>query len=121
MPTNGDLRVTVQELTVEVAVLRERLHEHKLTASKALELQAKEYERRLDDLNHAHQQARETLQTYLPREIHDKEMRDLSIWQRSVDTDRASNQGRTSAVTTILAILLSVVSIIAVAWNAIHR
>jgi hypothetical protein len=31
----------------------------------ALELQAKEYERRLETLNHAHEQAQETAHTYL--------------------------------------------------------
>lgn len=41
------------------------LDERHLATSKALELQAKEYERRLDDLNHAHARAIEVQNTFV--------------------------------------------------------
>lgn len=40
--------------------------------AKALNLQAAEYERRLDMLNHAHEQARVVLGTYVTRELYER-------------------------------------------------
>jgi chromosome segregation ATPase len=50
---NGELRI--RQLELEVARLQERL----TARAEALRLQADEYERRLDVLNHAHEEARE--------------------------------------------------------------
>ena len=51
---------------------RDRFEEYKKSVSKALALQAKEYERRLYDLNHAHAEAQRVLATYLPREVYER-------------------------------------------------
>jgi hypothetical protein len=50
---NGEIRI--RQLELEVARLQERL----TSRAEALKLQAQEYERRLDVLNHAHEEARE--------------------------------------------------------------
>lgn len=65
----------VQELRVKVAVLEEIVRQDKV----ALDLQAADNKRRLDDLNHAHKLNRETLATYIPREIYDKAMDNVLI------------------------------------------
>lgn len=76
---NGDPRV--QELMTEVAVLKTLLGER----DKALGLQAEEYERRLDVLNHAHEEARQVaadkavefqklIQNYVTNDVHGRDM-----------------------------------------------
>ena len=54
-----------------LAVLEERLR----GMDRALELQAKEYDRRLHELNHAHEQAVEVQHTYVTEEIHDRDLK----------------------------------------------
>ena len=132
---NGDLHKTIQELTIEVAVLKTRIDakEH------ALAIQAKEYERRLHDLNDAHRLARDTLATYLPREIFDKEHNALqnqvaynavrleetvnsklylsdkevlSNWRREVDQDRSKQLGSKATTTSIISIMIALASLI---------
>ncbi len=76
---NQQLDIRYREREKELALLRElldariesiqalsRLELGKMEQARAI--QAAEYERRLEALNHAHEQARETLATYLPRE-----------------------------------------------------
>lgn len=57
--------MTADDPTVRLAVLETRLEERE----RALELQAAEYTRRLDDLNHAHQQREERDRDYIMREV----------------------------------------------------
>ena len=145
---NGDLHRQVQELLVEVAVLKTRVH----GKEEALRIQAAEYERRLNDLNHAHALARDTLATYLPREIFEKEhaalqtrveynskrielilasninaevygtdKQTLADWRRSVDEDRNKQSGGKAMLTAIIAVIMSVVTLAAtifIHWHA---
>ena len=109
MTTNGsDPRV--QELSVEVAVLKARLD----AKEEALGLQAKEYERRLHDLNDAHRLARDTLITYLPREIFEKQIAGWDDWRRIVDSDRSTNAGSKAMLAAIVSIFLSLASLVGV-------
>lgn len=104
---NGDLRVTVQQLTVDVAVLEERLR-----ASKdALANQATEYARRLAELNQAHDRAERVLSTYITRDLFDQTVREWSEWRRAVDAERATNSGRNSTFAAIGAAVLAVSSL----------
>lgn len=69
MPT-GNNGISLREYVDIILRHQSRLHKQRLDAmNMALKLQAKEYERRLELLNHAHQQAVETLNTYVPREL----------------------------------------------------
>lgn len=70
---SGDLHASIQELTVEVAVLKTRLKASEL----ALEIQSKEYERRLEELNHSHQAAIVDRTQYVTRELHDQLNKEL--------------------------------------------
>lgn len=70
---NGDLHASIQELTVEVAVLKTRLKASEI----ALDIQSREYERRLEELNHSHQAAVVDRAQYVTRELHDQLNREL--------------------------------------------
>ncbi len=108
MTTNGDPRV--QELMVDVAVLKTRLEE----ANRALERQAGEYERRLGQLNDSHDRAERVLSTYLTRESFDN-------WKTGVDEFIFLNRGRSGlwlqVITTILAISAVAVSLWGIIGN----
>lgn len=61
-------RAEVQELMVEIAVLKTRLTE----SEKAMSLQASEYARRLDELNHSHANMNNDRAKYVTRDLHDQ-------------------------------------------------
>lgn len=91
----------------KIAVLEERI-----------KLQTAEYERRLDDLNHAHAQAVTDKAQFLPRETYNTSEALLTIWRREVDAALTSSSARHaltisifSASGTILALVLWGVSI----------
>jgi hypothetical protein len=107
---------TIQELLVEIAVLKTKNDERE----KALSIQALEYERRLDVLNHAHAEAQRVLNTYLPREIYDKGMDTLRLWQTSVTTQLDLAQGRNSTITAIGAALMAIAALGVSVWSALN-
>ena len=120
-----------EELLVRIAVLEERVKNR----DEALQLQAKEYERRLEVLNHAHAQAEEKNRNYVTREVYDGTVREWTVWRNSIDylpapefrvykeaTDRAlllrEGQSKgigatTTAMVTIVGVIGSVVVIAA--------
>lgn len=57
----------------ELKALRAEIEAVRKGDMKALELQAREYERRLDELNHSHSLAAERYAQYVSRELHDRE------------------------------------------------
>lgn len=73
---------------------RRFLEQSLLAVAKALELQAREYERRLEDLNHAHELAKETLGTYLPREMYERAHAEVVEWQRKADIAHVDIENR---------------------------
>ena len=85
--------VSYKELfTAQIIGLRDQLHalerlvdERFNARDKALILQFTETLRRLDDLNHAHAQTRETQATYLPRELYEADKKEVRLWQVSTD------------------------------------
>ncbi len=102
----GDPRV--QELLVDVAVLKTRLDE----AHRALERQAAEYARRLGELNQSHERAERVLTTYLPREA-------FEPWKAGVDEFIYANRGRNSLWPQIITTVLAVTAIAVSIWGAI--
>ncbi len=56
----------------------------------ALEVASLETKRRLDELNHAHDEARRNWQTSLPREMFDQYLQEYRTWRDAVNTDRTS-------------------------------
>jgi len=75
-----------------------RLDRELANLSKALELQARETERRLEILNHAHEDARQILGTYLPRELHERGRAELIEWQRKADLQAVTFEARLKSV-----------------------
>jgi hypothetical protein len=73
--------LSLQDYIVKLAVLEERL----LRFEDAKKLQAVEYERRLQSLNHAHDQAVESKANFVSTELHNATLREL---RTSVDTVR---------------------------------
>ena len=66
---NPDLKV----LRTELKSLRLLVETVRQADLKALELQAREYERRLEELNHAHTKAAVKDATFVTRDLHDRE------------------------------------------------
>jgi hypothetical protein len=66
---------TAHDYAVRIAILETKLH----AADEARTLQAKEYERRLQDLNHAHQKAVEERATVVSRELYDSGIREVHV------------------------------------------
>ena len=66
-----------------------RLEERMAAIDKALVLQAAEYSRRLDGLNHAHEEARAVLNTYMTRETWDNNLKEHDLWREKVDASLA--------------------------------
>jgi len=60
------------------AHLRELLQTKIDSQEKALTLQAKEYERRLADLNHEAQRLRTMQETYVPREVYEVHIKEIN-------------------------------------------
>ena len=83
-----------QDLTTKVAVLRAEFDAHREYTKKALELQADEYQRRLDTLNHAHGEAMQVQGTFLPREVADKLIAPLTERLANLERWRAQVEGR---------------------------
>lgn len=82
----------MDSIEITVAVLEERIR----NLDKALELQAREYSRRLEELNHSHQQQVDRNAMYVSREsweLSNKELnkaleiraQENAVWQRAVD------------------------------------
>jgi hypothetical protein len=70
--TNENLTSRIVALEVKTAVLDEE-HKKDMSANEiALGLQAKEYERRLDGLNHETERIKNIQTTYMPKEVYEQ-------------------------------------------------
>lgn len=110
---NSDLHASIQELTVEVAVLKSRLD----SSAKALRVQAIEYERRLNELNHAYKRATEDRNQFVTRELHDQIYTDLSGKISTLKSEIDSNRGRSLGIAAIFAGLVAVAGLFMTAWH----
>lgn len=61
---------------------------------RALDLQAREYERRLDDLNHAHQSAMEVQARYVTRELYEERHRELMRRMEKTEDEEITYRAR---------------------------
>ena len=110
MKDDGVTLNTLEQAITRIAVLEERI----LGRDAALKLQAVEYERRLEDLNHAHQQAVEQRAQFLPREVYDIAVSEWRVWRTEVDIVLAVVRGRRDAYVGLLALVTAAAS--AVLW-----
>jgi len=124
MNTEDSFRKNFDELfDKKIAFIRE-LIEFKLTSNeKARELAAIELARRLDILNHAHQEAIRVQGTYVPREIFDSKHDALSQKMLAsfdavygkiglIETWKSNQQGRQAAFVTFMVVATVVVNVL---------
>lgn len=107
---NGNDKITIIQWIDSRIEAIERVHQAEREADKlALVLQAREYERRLDDLNHAHAQARADTARFVSVEKFDavcERMDKVEKWQASLD-GRLLGAG---AVITLISVGIGIVS-----------
>jgi hypothetical protein len=65
-------------------------------AERALQLDHVEMLRRLDLLNHAHEDARQKEASFVGREVYESQIRDQSKWRDEVNSALSNRQGRSS-------------------------
>jgi hypothetical protein len=96
LPTEQTDVIRLREFEQRFAALQEAIdqrsrHEREIldtrehSLNKALELASQETKRRLDELNHAHEQARMNWAQSLPREMFDQWREEQSKWRESVN------------------------------------
>lgn len=97
----------------QIAMLKELIETRLEGMDKALALQAREYERRLETLNHAHRQAEEALARTVQQDVFDETMKALNERQQSQDlkqveytTRRSVYAGIASTLTSLIIVLL---------------
>lgn len=111
----------LKELLTQRASYFEKITDERFTATtKALELQAREYERRLHDLNGEAARLRVIQETYIPREVYEvghKELQRVSDARyeeilRSLSElkeFRANYQGRQSIISIVISFIVSLI------------
>jgi hypothetical protein len=62
--------------------------------TEAIKLQAFEYGRRLDELNHSHAQQQANQATYVSRELFENFVKDLSTWREQTNVTLSARDGR---------------------------
>jgi len=67
-------------------------------AQRALELDHVEMLRRLDLLNHAHEDARQKEASFVGREVYESQIKDHNKWRDEVNSALSNRQGRSSVI-----------------------
>ena len=76
--------------------LREYFESQLELRDQALQVQAREYERRLEALNHAHEEAQRVLNTYLPRETWEAWLKEEQKRREKIDAEVAGLRSQVS-------------------------
>jgi hypothetical protein len=92
---------------VKIEVLAERVH----AVAKALRLQAKEYSRRLEELNHAHDKQVQDQATYVSSERYDGTIKEWTTWRMSVERQLSELTGRERGIGMSRANLIQIILI----------
>jgi hypothetical protein len=86
-----------------LAAEREIANQHKVfvdlrfeLAERALQLDHLEMLRRLDLLNHAHEDARQKESSFVGREVYESQVKDSNKWRDEVNSALSTRQGRSS-------------------------
>ena len=114
--TNGSLRASVQELLIEVAVLKSRLNDSR----EALKVQAVEYERRLVELNHAHDRAEQRDTQFVSREVHDRLQTTVMDRLGISDNRLTSIESKNSMMYAAVAVVVAIISLAVTTWRSFH-
>lgn len=90
---------------IKIAVLEERQHGF----DKAILLQAREYERRLRELNHAHAQQVERNAHYVSRELWEARNHEIDDWRRTVDSRMSRSAGIAIGISAVAGLAMSLI------------
>src|SRR5580658_2439416 len=71
-------------------------------AERALELDHVEMLRRLDLLNHAHEDARQKEASFVGREVYESQVKDTNKWRDEVNAALSNRQGRSSVTSGLI-------------------
>jgi hypothetical protein len=88
----------------ENITLREYIESRLSSIEKALQLQAAEYMRRLDELNHAHQKAMEDKAEFLKKEVFEQGQKEVSMWRQAVQSALDKAEGAATVKAAMYAI-----------------
>jgi hypothetical protein len=112
------------ELTTRVTVLEEQLK----AMREAKELQAKEYERRLTDLNHAHERQVEDQATFVSADKFEGFQGEINQWRNTVTITLADLAGKSAGigsarglVVQVITIVISMVTIAVIFWSRLGK
>jgi hypothetical protein len=86
----------------EMAIQRKAMVEMRFElAQRALELDHVETLRRLDLLNHAHEEARRKEASFVGREVYDSQAKENNKWRDEVNATLSAQQGRSSVTSAV--------------------
>lgn len=110
--------VTRAELDREIGHLRLLIETVLSERGKTLELQALEYQRRLGELNQAHERAERAVQLTVPRDLFEQHVAETAKWRETVNQEFAAIRGASSGsakrftiVTTIMFLAFAAMTI----------
>ena len=99
-------RVSLREyLEHKICALDKRIDERLCSRDNALALQAKEYERRLGDLNHEQARLLADRERFLPRETYEAHRKDLDDWRGVVNKTFAGWAARMTTLVTVASVI----------------
>jgi hypothetical protein len=108
------------DAAIKIAVLEEQI----LALRREISVQAIEYQRRLMELNHAHQKQVADQQTFVSSERYEGWQGEMNSWRGTVSNTLAILEGKSGGVTTtrgiimqILPMVIAILSIVAVIWR----
>ena len=120
---DDDFCHTLHSLSIAVARLQENAKAHRV----ALRLQAREYERRLEEANNAIARADRLANTYATRELHDRlaeqlhsKSAELKEQINELRADLSSWQGRLLMLAYVITAVVSITSVSIAVWHLFH-
>jgi len=119
-PDDVKIAVSTARIAVKIAVLEEKVFNLQV----AIDKQAKEYERRLAELNHAHEKQVADQSTYVSGARYEGWQGEINSWRSDVSNKFAVIEGRSGGITStralilqVLPMIIAILSIIAVIWG----
>ncbi len=105
------------ELEREIGNLKELVFARFDAEEKARVIQVTELERRLNDLNHAHQNMLADRALFVRVDIHDRFYQEYREWSQRVDKVMATQAGRSAAYVSLIGILFIALQIFLRYWK----
>ena len=91
---------------------RELREQSAVALEKALALQAREYDRRLAELNHAHARALEDKAMFLQKALYEQTQRDFQTWREEIIATLAADRERHATNHRIMLALLAIFGLV---------